>query len=101
MSNQSKEPEKIELKLIWPLDDNLQAVYANQFAISNYGPEVVITFAEFLPSSFANRSKQEIEEYLKNAHVKPVAKVIISREGLDAFFGLLKNYVETNLRNEE
>ncbi len=93
MPDQTTEEEGVELKLKWPLDDNIQTVYANQFAISQFGPEIVITFGEFLPASFANRSKQEVEEYIKNASVKLVAKVVLSPEGLKAFAGLLTGYM--------
>ena len=94
MSDQPAEDQKLEVNLRWPLEDDLQAVYANQFAISSVGPEYVIVFGEFLPTGFAHRSKQEIEEYLKHANIKPVAKIVVSPEGLKAFFGLLKGYTE-------
>jgi hypothetical protein len=91
-----QEDEKLELKLKWPLEDGVQAVYANQFAISQTGPEIVIAFGEFLPVTFVNRSKPEVEEFLKSATVKPVAKVILSPAGLEAFYNLLKTYFEKN-----
>ena len=69
MSNQPIDEDGIELKLKWPLSESIQTVYANQFAISQLGPEIVITFGEFLPVSFVNRSQQEVEEYVKNATV--------------------------------
>lgn len=94
MSDQPAEDQKLEVNLKWPLEDGLQTVYANQFAISSIGPEYVIVFGEFLPAGFANRSKQEVEEYLKQANIKPVAKVVVSPEGLKAFFGLLKGYMD-------
>lgn len=94
MSDQPTEADKLEVNLRWPLDDNLQAAYANQFAISSVGPEYVIVFGEFLPTGFANRPKQEVEEYLKHASIKPVAKIVVSPEGLKAFFNLLKGYGE-------
>ena len=94
MSDQSAEEGNLAVNLKWPLEDNLQTVYANQFAIAATGPEHILVFGEFLPSGFANRSKQEIEEYLRHATIKPVAKVVVSPEGLGAFYRLLKSYME-------
>jgi hypothetical protein len=92
MPNQPVEEKAINLK--WPLEDTLQTVYANQFAISVSGPEYVIMFGEFLPSGFANRAEQEINEFLKNANIKPVAKIVVSPERLQAFYGLLKGFMD-------
>jgi hypothetical protein len=94
MSDQPTKDDEVSISLKWPLDDNLQTVYANQFAISGPGPEYVIVFGEFLPTGFADRPKKEIEEYLRDAVIKPVAKVVVSPEGLEAFYGLLKGYME-------
>jgi len=94
MSNQPAE-DKFELQLKWPLEDGLQAVYANQFAIFGAGPEYVLLFGEFLPSGFASRSRAEVEEYLKNATVRPVAKIILSPEGLRALANLLRPRADT------
>lgn len=94
MPDQPSEGDKIPVSLKWPLEDDLPTVYANQFAISAPGPEYVIVFGEFLPTGFANRPKQEIEEFLRQASVKPVAKIVVSPEGLEAFYGLLKGYME-------
>ncbi len=102
MSDQQSDASRLEVNLQWPLEDGLQAVYANQFAVFGNGPEYVIMFGEFLPSGlFANRPKQEIEEYLKNAKVKPLAKVVLSPAGLETFYGLLKNYMEQKQVSEQ
>ncbi|MBI3360887.1 MAG: hypothetical protein HY023_07235 [Chloroflexi bacterium] len=99
MSDQPIE-EKFEVKLKWPLEDSLQAVYANQFALSDFGPEIVIALGEFLPTGLPNRTKEEIEEYLANATIKPVVKIILSPTGLEAFFGLLKGYMDKKQQGE-
>ena len=93
--------EKIEVALRWPWEDSLQAVYANQFAVFGAGPEYVIMFGEFLPTGLPNRTKQEIEEHLRNATIKPVAKVIVSAAGLEAFFGLLKGLTDKKEQGEQ
>ncbi len=100
MPDQPIEEDKLLVHLKWPLEDGLQTVYANQFAISGPGPEYILMFGEFLPAGFANRSKQEIEEYLRDATIKPVAKVVISPEGLEAFYSLLNGYMEKQKRTD-
>jgi hypothetical protein len=89
-----KQEEYLEIKPKWPLEDNLMAIYANQFAITQYGPEIVVTFGEFLPTGLAGRPEAEVEEYLNNASVKPLAKVVMTPAGLEALYGLLKGYMD-------
>ncbi len=93
MSNQSPN-EALEVNLKWPLEDGLQAVYANQFAIAGAGPEIIIVFGEFLPVGLVNRSKEEVADYLQRATVKPVAKIVVSPAGLEAFYSLLRGYMD-------
>lgn len=94
MPEQSVKEPDFAINLKWPLEDDLPAIYANQFAVSVLGSETVITFGEFLPAGLHNRSRQEIEDYLRDATVRPVAKIVISPAGLEAFYGLLKGFVE-------
>ena len=53
-----------------------------------------MAFGAFLPNSFSNRPESEVRHYLQNASVKVVAKVVVSQDGLQAFYNLLKNYFE-------
>lgn len=94
MPNEKPSEDIVELNLRWPLEDDIQAVYSNQFAIAHPGPEVILTFGAFLPSSFSNRSDTEVREFLKNAQVNVVAKIIVSPQGLQAFYNLLTSYME-------
>jgi hypothetical protein len=91
----------IPVNLKWPLESDLQTVYANQFAISATGPEFVLEFGEFLPTGFANRPREEVEGYLTNAMVKPVARIVVSKEGLEALHGLLGNYIEARAERKD
>ena len=80
----------------WPLDTLLQSVYANQFAITRSGSEYVLEFGEFLPTGFSNRSKEEIQAYLDTATIKPVSRIVVSPNGLKAFFNMLDGYLKKN-----
>jgi hypothetical protein len=78
----------------WPLEDDLPLFYANQFAIYETDQEVVLIFGSFIPTGFAFRSKEEIKDYLKTAEVKPLTKVVMSRSGWNALYGLIKKRME-------
>lgn len=93
--------EGVEIRLKWPLDDGTQAVFANQFSISQAGPEIVLGFGAFLPTSFSNRSESEVKEYLQGASINVVAKVVVTQEGLKAFHILLKDYIEHRIENRD
>jgi hypothetical protein len=84
---------ELQVNLKWPLEDNLQAVYSNQFAISGAGPEYILTFGEFLlPGGLFQHPQTDIDEYLKNASVKPVAKIVLSHKALEALANMLKGF---------
>ncbi len=87
-------PEGQTIDLKWPLVDDLHAQYANQFSIADTGNEIILTFGNFLPTGFYKRSQEEIQEYLKDATITPLAKIVLSRAGFHAFFQLLKSRID-------
>lgn len=85
--------DAIQVPLKWPLDKKLSSVYANQFSITKANAEYIIEFGEFLPTGFVNRSEEELKQYLEGAMIEPVARIIVSPKGLDAFSKMLDRYV--------
>jgi hypothetical protein len=92
--DQPPEGNPIPVTPKWPLEDDLPLVYANQFAIYETDHEVVLIFGNFMPTGFVFRSQKEIEDYLKTAEVKPLAKVVMSHGGWNALLGLLKTKMD-------
>ena len=83
--------KKFPLELKWPIEDDLPFLYTNHFSISDTGHEIIIVFGNFLPTGFHRRSNEEIEAYLSQAMVKPIAKIVMSHSGFKAFMGLLES----------
>ena len=73
----------------WPFEDGLTPLYANQFSILKTPYEFVLVFGEFNPTGFSGRSKEELQEYLDKAEVKPVCKVIMSQAGAKALLAIM------------
>ena len=93
MDNNFEDGEfKADLK--WPLEDDLAYQYANQFAITDTGHEIILTFGNFIPIGFHRRTKEDIDSYLMNAEIKPVAKIVISHTGFEALFNMLKGRMD-------
>lgn len=78
----------------WPLDDDLPFLYANHFALYETENEVIIVFGNFLPTGFPKRGREEIDQFIQNAEIKPIAKIVVSQGGFKAFMGLLKSRME-------
>lgn len=92
--DQPTEGKLLAVNLKWPLEDDLPLFYANQFALYETDQEVVLIFGSFIPTGFAFRPKEEIEDYLKTAEVKPLAKVVMSHGGWNALLGLIKKNMD-------
>ena len=98
MTDQTATQTMIQVQLKWPTDDNLQAQYANQFGIAGFGNEFVLMFGEYLPTwVLSGRSEEETKTLLQNALVKPIAKVVVTKDGLKAFASLLNDIVAKQL----
>jgi hypothetical protein len=91
MNNKPEEAKRVELDLRWPLEDDIPYLYANHFAVIDTGHEVILAFGNFLPTGLHKRSDQEVENFLKSSEVNPVAKIVLSPSGFEAFLGLLRN----------
>jgi hypothetical protein len=74
----------------WPFEDDLPYLYANHFAVFETPNDVVFVFGNFMPTGLVDRSDDEVKNYLSKAEIQPLAKIVVSREGLKAFLGLLK-----------
>jgi hypothetical protein len=74
----------------WPFENEFPLAYANQFSIYETEHEIILMFGCFFPSGFAHRSKEEIQEYLSKVEVKPLTKIVMSKAGFKALYGLLK-----------
>jgi hypothetical protein len=81
------------IKIRWPIESDVPLVWANQFAFLNTGHEVVLSFGQFVPT-LHNVTEEEIEEYVKNATVEPVARIVMTPDGLWALFGLLERNIK-------
>jgi len=93
---------EVQVRLLWPVGTGGQSVYANQFALTRSGPdEYVLEFGEFLPTGLAHRTKEEIEEQLKDVLIKPVARIILSRRGFEALTGMLNKQLKKLLNSPE
>ncbi len=79
----------------WPLENDAPLIYANQFALFETEHEVILVFGNFMPIiSYPNRSREEIEEYLSRAEIKPLAKIVLSHGGFKALLGMLKGKMD-------
>ncbi len=86
---------KVEVHLKWPTDDNLPALFANQFGIFSTGVETVIFFGEFTSAiMLPGRTLESVSNQLQDATINPIAKIVVTPSGLKAFYNLLKGYVE-------
>ncbi len=86
---------RVEVHLKWPAEDQLPALFANQFGIFSTGVEHVIFFGEFTSSLLLpGRTRESVVSQLNDAAINPVAKIVVTPEGLKAFYNLLKGYVE-------
>ena len=94
MSELSESNFQGRVQLRWPLEDSLETLFANQFGIVRQGAETVLVFGEFLPAGLAGRSNDEVAGYLQEAPIKPVAKIVMTLAGFDAFYAMLKRNVE-------
>ena len=92
--DQPPEGKLIPVTPKWPLEDGLPLFYANQYAIFETENEVVLIFGSFMPTGFVLRSREEIENYLESAEVKPLVKVVMSHGGWNALAGLIKQKLE-------
>jgi hypothetical protein len=82
------------IPLRWPLENDLPHLYVNHFAYIDTGQEVIIVAGSLLPTGFWNRSDEEVGEFLDNATVKPLAKLVMTRGGATALLRLLKSQLE-------
>lgn len=88
------------VRLKWPLDDNLPVYYANHFALLRTDDEAVLVFGTFLPAGLHTRSEEEVQEYLENATVKPLAKIAMTPAGLEALYMMLKRNLQEEAAEE-
>jgi hypothetical protein len=94
LSDEQSGEIETEINPLWPLENDVPHVYVNQFSYSTIGNEVILGFGSFLPTGFHNRNREEIENYLKGVQVNPLVKVVMSKEGFQAFYQMLKRRAE-------
>jgi len=84
--------EKFALR--WPLADDIPLRHANQFAILDDTQDHILIFGDFLQPIIAHYSPQDVRDFMGKATIKPVAKILLSRDGLLAFYALLTGYMK-------
>jgi hypothetical protein len=93
--------ETRKISPIWPMESNVPAVFANQFAYSILGDDVVISFGSYLPTGLQRRAEEEISEFLDKSEISQVAKIVMSRDGLKKLLALLEGAVEVEEESED
>lgn len=88
--------------MIWPLETGGESIFANQFEYTTVGDElIVISFGTYLPTGFKGHSPDEIDEFLSNAVVEPVARIVMTRTDFQSFYELLKGFIEYKEKQAE
>ena len=90
---------ELDVSLRWPIETNVPSYYANQFAIMKSSNEVIVTIGRYFPN-FIRRSEEEIEAYLKDAEVEPLAQLVMSPAGFEALATLMSQYLKQNEENQ-
>ena len=94
-TNSPKKENNIPIpQLYWPLEDNLTPIYSNAFAAFAGPDNVIILFGDFLPTGIHFHSKEEIEEYVKTATIKPQVKIVMSIKAFNEFYKVIKDRVD-------
>lgn len=96
MANDEK---TFDVSLRWPIETNVPTYYANQFAIMKSSNEVILTIGRYFPN-FIRRSEEEIEAFLKDAQVEPLAQLIMSPSGFEALASLMSAYLNQGNEND-
>jgi len=89
-----------QIRIVWDSGDDLPILYANQLFVSHSSEtEFHLVFGLLSPPLTLGLQENELPDRI---HVKPVAKIIVSPEGMKAFSELLVgNYKKFAERHKE
>lgn len=95
--------QEAQLPIFWDEDENVRALLANQF-LGQIGPqgEVLLTFGQLIPPALLGGPEQVSEQLKRFSYipVKPVARIAITRFGLDELIRVL-NETRNNYQEAE
>ena len=83
MDNKNILETRKQVTLLWPLENELSAVYANHASIAVSDSEVTLVFGSFLPTGMHGRDEEEVNEakYRQPAGVTMVANLGLIQGG--------------------
>jgi methyl-accepting chemotaxis protein len=97
-------PGDLKLPVVWIGTEETPVLFANQ-VLSQIGPqgEIVLTFGQLVPRAFVGTEDQIAEEAKQTTHVstQTVARLVITRTGLDQLIDLLNQTAENSDRAQE
>ena len=91
------ERQERRVNVVWPLENDLPVVYANQFALYNLGDEAVLVVGHVLPTGLSGHDEPEIHAFLDHLEVSVGAKILMTQAGLHA----LRELLERNIQDSE
>jgi hypothetical protein len=84
----------LKIKFKWPALGGPAPVYSNHFSLTTVGNEVLLEFGQMLPIGIANKSKQEIEEQLRNTEMVVVGRVVMEKHSAVALKRLMDQHIK-------
>jgi hypothetical protein len=80
---------------VWPIEDDLPSLPANQFAIAKAGDFVYLTFGEVRPFVLQNPSEEQVKRLREQGvPIKLQASIVLANDGHNALTRLLVNALE-------
>ncbi|MBA3570001.1 MAG: hypothetical protein H0W28_11800 [Pyrinomonadaceae bacterium] len=97
-------PGDLQLPVVWEGTEETPALFANQ-VLGQIGPqgEIVLTFGQLIPPAFVGTQDQIAEQakQLTQIPTQTVARLVITRTGLDQLIELLKQTADNSDRAQE
>ena len=94
----SERRESISAHLEWDHDatEEVDALYANQLFISQTETEVTLVFGTALSPPFTEPPEEDLQ-----IEIKPVAKVVVSRQAMKKFLKVMENTFEDDEQKDK
>jgi hypothetical protein len=97
-------PGQRQIPIVWEGTDGTPAVFANQ-VLGQIGPqgEIVLTFGQLIPPAFVGTQDQIAEQakQLEQVQTQTVARLVLTRTGLDELIELLGQTAKNSDRAQE
>jgi hypothetical protein len=98
-------PEGVDLSIAWEGVDNMPILFVNQFSGQvGQQSEVLLTFGQLAPPIILGETQEERVRHargLTHISVKPIARVAMTRAGLEELVGVLHKTIENYDKAQE